>query len=264
MSIILIGLPVFIASFYVCHIDKLEDDNFTESYGNIYEGLVLSKSREKRLIALFYPFWFVTRRLIFATICIVAEDDFWLQVSAAFFTSMVNVCYLCKYQPFEDRKVLKLEVMNEITNFLLLYHVMCFTGLVPEAEDRYAIGWSFIALISLNMAVHFTLLVIETIRNFKKRCCTKKVKQDDRIVDKKNELSVIYEDEFESNFSETSKKDNDKISCSEWDSKLGGSEEGYNMQKIKWNDLGQKYVFKRGRKSMIVQNSEQMGADIQK
>ena len=75
---ILVGLPLFIAGFYTCHIESMEDESFVEKYGDIYGGLVLSTSREKRLIALFYPFWFVTRRLIFAFICIVAEKDLWL------------------------------------------------------------------------------------------------------------------------------------------------------------------------------------------
>ena len=112
VTCILVGLPLFIAFFYTRHVDRMEDDEFVEKYGDIYEGLVLSQSREKRLIALFYPFWFVTRRLIFALICILAQKLLYLQLSAAFFVSMVNICYLCKYQPFEERKILKLEVMN--------------------------------------------------------------------------------------------------------------------------------------------------------
>ena len=47
-----------------------------------------------------------------------------------------------------------------------------------------------------------------------------------------------------------------KISDSEWDSKLGGSEKGYNMNKIKWNDLGRKYIVTKGKKSMIPHANE--------
>jgi len=49
----------------------MEDEEFKERYGNIYDGLVLDKSPAKRRIALFYPFWFVTRRLILALMCIL-------------------------------------------------------------------------------------------------------------------------------------------------------------------------------------------------
>ena len=205
-SFILFGLPIFIASWYPCHLDKLDDEEFIEKYGNVYDGLVMSKEKDKRLIALFYPFWFVTRRLIFALICILAEDDLWLQITTAFFVGLVNLCYLFKYQPLEDRKVLKLEIMNEITNFLLLYTVMCFAGLVPEPEDRYMLGWVFIGLLAANMLVHFTLLMVEqffTCRDRCKQCCKKK--QEETEEEKKaKELSVIIEEEFESNFSSKS------------------------------------------------------------
>ena len=75
--------------------------------------------------------------------------------------------------------MLKLEVMNELTNFLLLYTVMCFAGLVPEAEDRYMVGWAFIGILGANMLVHFTLLMIEQFRTCKEtckqRCCRPKL-----------------------------------------------------------------------------------------
>ena len=78
VSGILIILPIFIASFYGCHIEELEDDKFKESWGDIYDGLVLKKDRGTRMVALFYPFWFVFRRLVFAIICIVAQEDIFL------------------------------------------------------------------------------------------------------------------------------------------------------------------------------------------
>jgi len=90
---------------------------------------------------------------------------------------MVNICYLIAYQPFEEAKIVRLEVMNEATNFILLYHVMCFSKFVPDAETRYLLGWSFIGFMAANMLVHFTLLVIETIGNMKEscqNCCSKK------------------------------------------------------------------------------------------
>ena len=91
-------------------------------------------------------------------------------MTAAFFVSLVNICYLWKFRPFEDTKVLNLEIMNEATNFVLLYHVMCFAGLVPAAEDRYMLGWSFILVLVMNMLVHFSLLVKETFLSCKEDC----------------------------------------------------------------------------------------------
>ena len=95
--------------------------------------------------------------------------------------------------------------MNEATNFLLLYHVMCFTSFVENPENRYLIGWSFIGVIGANMAVHFTLLVLETIdqckESAKEKCCKKPLTEEE--IARRKALSVIAEeDEFESNFSQ--------------------------------------------------------------
>lgn len=77
-SIILFGLPIFIYGFYSCHIQDMQDEEFIEKYGDIYDGLVMDKTKEGRLKALFYPFWFVTRRLMFAGAVIMAEKALWL------------------------------------------------------------------------------------------------------------------------------------------------------------------------------------------
>ena len=91
---------------------------------------------------------------------------------------MLSVCYLLWYKPFEDSRVNKLEVMNEATNFIMLYHVMCFTDFVPEAEDRYQIGWSFLFFIIVNLLVHLSLLIIDTIKQVKDSVKEKLNKKD--------------------------------------------------------------------------------------
>ena len=265
MVTLLLALPLFIAIFYTYNIENMDDEAFIESYGDIYDGLLLSKNPRKRLAAVFYPFWFVTRRLIFALVCIWAEKDFMLQIICSLIAGLVNICYLCAYQPFEERKILALEVMNETTNFILLYHVMCFTNFIPGAEDRYLLGWSFIGFLCCNMLVHLLLLVKDTVltvrESCKKNCCRKPIilteEQKEQLEKRKRQLSIIAEeDELQSNFSEKNsieRKECEKLSDSEWQqSKLGDSEllEGYKMGEIRWTDLGRKYIVKKGRFSM--------------
>ena len=72
LTVLLLGLPLFIFGFYLCHIDEMDDEEFIEKYGDIYEGLVMDKSRDKRMAALFYPFWFCMRRLLFTMVVIFA------------------------------------------------------------------------------------------------------------------------------------------------------------------------------------------------
>lgn len=156
-----------------------------------------------------------------------------------------------------------LEIMNELTYFVLLYHVMAFSGLVDDSVDRYSLGWSFLTFVIANLLVHFVNLIYESydiIRSpIKLRHRLKMAKEAGVIVDQEGkikdpELSIIMEDEFESNHSEmdSEKKNNaEKISDSDWESKLGNSVKGYNHTEIRWKDLGRKYIIKKGKKSLM-------------
>lgn len=174
---------------------------------------------------------------------------------------MVNLCYLVRYKPFEDKRMVKLEIMNEVTNFILLYHVILFTNFVPDPETRYGLGWSFIFFTACNMLVHLSLLCKETYYSMKESCCKKKKveKEPDAEAEAKaKELSVIVEDEFESNFSSKESSDEDKLSDSDWTSQKGGTDKGgYNLERVRWKDLGRKYIVKKGRKSMIPDLADQ-------
>ena len=127
---------------------------------------------------MFYPFWFCMRRLLFSLVCILAQNDLWLQMSVAYVVGMVNLAYLIVQRPFDDEKVNNLEIMNEATNFILLYHVVLFSGVVPDSETRYLLGWSFIAINAMNMLVHFWLLIKETYYSIKEWCKKRKAKKE--------------------------------------------------------------------------------------
>ena len=44
-SFLLLAMPFSILGFYLHNIDRMEDKEFIQSYGNIYEGLKLSLDR---------------------------------------------------------------------------------------------------------------------------------------------------------------------------------------------------------------------------
>lgn len=162
LSILLLALPFFIYGFYTVNMDKMEDEEFVERYGDIYDGLILSNEPEKRQAAVFYPFWFCMRRLIFSMVVIFFEEQLWLQLTASFVVGIVNLGYLMAWRPFGSDKINNLEIMNEATCLILLYHVMLFSSYVEDPETRYLIGWSFIFFTVQNMLVHFGLLLKDT------------------------------------------------------------------------------------------------------
>lgn len=77
MVVFICGLPCFIVAFLVSYIKDLTDDDFQPKYGNFYDGLAFDKTREKRLIAIFYPFWFVMRRLFFCIFVVAFDENCW-------------------------------------------------------------------------------------------------------------------------------------------------------------------------------------------
>ena len=103
---------------------------------------------------------------------------------------------MCK--PFTYNRINMLEIVNEVTNLLLLYHVILFSGMIDNTEERYLYGWSFIVITSLNLCMHLLLLLYEGYWNIRKQCIRRKLAAMKVLP----VLSVIVEeDSFESNFS---------------------------------------------------------------
>ena len=49
---------------------------------------------------MFYPFWYVMRRLLLAIVCVFAGNYFFVQAWVVLFSSMVSVLYIYWFKPF--------------------------------------------------------------------------------------------------------------------------------------------------------------------
>ena len=72
MALVVVGMPIFIWSFFACHLDSMGEEEVDAKYGEFYKGLEMDKTKGRRFRVLFYPFWFVMRRLMFAFMVTVA------------------------------------------------------------------------------------------------------------------------------------------------------------------------------------------------
>ena len=63
-----------------------------------------------------------------------------------------------------------MELFNEATNLILLYHMMCFTDWVGRPEVRFMIGYSVMTAVFCNMSVHFFFLIWDSLRKIKLPC----------------------------------------------------------------------------------------------
>ena len=56
------------------------------------------------------------------------------------------------------------ELLNEFVIILAVYHVMCFTPLVPDIDTRIYIGYSFIILIVTHTVISLGVLIYSVIK----------------------------------------------------------------------------------------------------
>jgi len=85
--------------------------------------------------------------------------------------------YLIYFYPMEDIFTNRMEVFSELTNLVLMYHVLLFTDFVGDIPVRYEIGYSFIFFMALFISVHLFLMMRDTLlkcRNIHRRKQKKK------------------------------------------------------------------------------------------
>ena len=128
-----------------------------DRFGTILEGLRLTRS------ALFYPFFFMIRRAILALVARYCYNNIQLQLSLQLELTTLQLGYLLHFKPFDGSFAQKLEEFNEWCTMLLIGILYCMTEYVPSAEDKYLIGFFFIALIVSNLATHLFFLLREVV-----------------------------------------------------------------------------------------------------
>ena len=131
-------MPVFIILFYRLNFNRLTDPDFEEKYGEVYAGM----NPEKKS-TIFYTVFFLVRRYIFViSICwIEINPDLknlqlvWIQIAIQLVLALGSAVFLITFSPFADFLPARLEIFNEITTLVLLYHVMNFTDFILEEKE---------------------------------------------------------------------------------------------------------------------------------
>ena len=85
-------------------------------------------------------------------------DFLWGQLALQFAISVFMVIFLVANKPMESRFALIMEVFNECTCVVLMYHLQCFSDFVPDPATRNLVGFSFIVVTMFNIGVHVYFL----------------------------------------------------------------------------------------------------------
>ena len=60
-----------------------------------------------------------------------------------------------------------MEIFNEVTNLILVYHMLTFTDWVGDPAMRFNLGYSVMLAVLINVTVHFSFLIGSTIKKVK-------------------------------------------------------------------------------------------------
>ena len=87
-------------------------------------------------------------------------------------------------RPFDEEITNRLDMFNEATTVVLLYMIYNFSDLIPDEENRYMVGYFFVAILFGNLSVHLTLIGISIFNDLRDKfkewhvkCQKKKQKQ---------------------------------------------------------------------------------------
>ena len=78
--------------------------------------------------------------------------------------------YILSFPVFVTRRQLIVETFNEITQAMLLYHIIVFSAYQLNDETKQHLGKSFDAFIAFNLLFHVTLVAITSICKCRLKC----------------------------------------------------------------------------------------------
>ena len=103
----------------------------------------------------------------------------WMQLAVTFTFIQIMWNYLIYFYPMEDTFTNRMEIFSEITNLVLMYHVLLFTDFVSDVEIRYGIGFSFIGCMGVFISVHLFLMIKDTLHKCRDSARKRQKKKND-------------------------------------------------------------------------------------
>ena len=188
MILVLIVSPIAITRYLLKNKDKLDSKEMDKFIGNAYR---MTNFREKKS-SLWYPFMFLTRRLLFVFVPLAMWRIPNLQIHVLFVISEAYILVLGILEPVKCKNHKRLEYINEVAVMFMNYHMVCFSGFVINDEVKFQIGDSFFYLLVLTIFVNILDLVIS--ESGKKRSMKSHQKKESS---KKSEFMKDFIDRYE-------------------------------------------------------------------
>ena len=101
-------------------------------------------------------FWLLdfVRKAALCIVLIMSRSQLCLQLLVMYMTSFSMMVIATYTQARSTSFTRKMDIFNEVKIIFLMYHMICFTPLVPDANTQFYIGYSCCANLVLGLAVN--------------------------------------------------------------------------------------------------------------
>jgi len=153
-------LPYVIGFFCYWKYDDLPYYYIKRVFGAAYENIILYERPEAGLKP---GIFLIHRQLIAGTLVFLpraATFKCWCFIlSCEAYTMFVTVV-----KPYPTPEEHKAEMFNLVCVVIILYHMLWFTEFVPDAEDKYNLGFSMIFFLGFNVCWNLFWLILHSIQ----------------------------------------------------------------------------------------------------
>lgn len=155
----LVLFPIWSCLFLLINRDRLPDEDYQTKYEGLYGNLKINY-KVHSLHVFFYPTIFTIRRVSYVIIALLKfpTNGFYFNISLLIVTSVLYWSWLGNVRPFQSRKLLGLEIFNELMILFLVYHLFCFTDLTDVYSQVHSIMHSFEISMIFLICVNFLFM----------------------------------------------------------------------------------------------------------
>ena len=135
------------------HETRREVDRYADSFGQLVKDVNV-KGLDQSTIFKFILFDFA-RRLAMAFVIVHVTTYPWAQLMFVMYLNQFYMMFTTYFRIFEERRSQVISNINEIITLLTVYHLFCFTDIVPNGETRaLAVGRSMMGITFFNLLVN--------------------------------------------------------------------------------------------------------------
>ena len=140
-----------------CNKKNWKNEGFVKKFDSLISELKHDEKSQKGGAIVWILAYFVRR--VTLSLSLVYFDTFsWAQIALQFASSTFGVIFLSWARPLSSVQANRLETLNEVSTWVLLYCLISFTAFQPDVEVRNEMGYFVISLVVAHTCIYLFLI----------------------------------------------------------------------------------------------------------